>query len=73
MPRKRLPGEKADLMGSEGALSTDLLGMNDEWPIASRNGGEVILKDTARFTKGLSWFISTDHGVPVRLSRRLRS
>ncbi|RSL56200.1 hypothetical protein CEP54_008960 [Fusarium duplospermum] len=64
MPRKRLPGGKTDLIGSEGALSTDLLGMNDEWPVASRDGREAILKDTARFTKGLLWFISTDPGVP---------
>lgn len=65
MPRKRLPGGKTDLIGSEGALSTDLLGMNDEWPVASYAGREDILKDTARFTKGLLWFISTDAAVPV--------
>lgn len=65
MPRKRLPGGKTDLIGSEGALSTDLLGMNDEWPVASYAGREDILKDTARFTKGLLWFISTDPAVPV--------
>ena len=65
MPRKRLPGEKTDLIGSEGALSTDLLGMNDEWPVASYAGRKEILEDTARFTKGLLWFISTDPAVPV--------
>ncbi|KAJ3465060.1 hypothetical protein MRS44_005718 [Fusarium solani] len=64
MPNKRLPGGKTDLIGSEGALSTDLLGMNDEWPIACGKDRETILKDTARFTKGLLWFISTDPGVP---------
>lgn len=64
MPNKRLPGGKTDLIGSEGALSTDLLGMNDDWPTASYAGRREILKDTARFTKGLLWFISTDPGVP---------
>ncbi|RSM08147.1 hypothetical protein CEP52_004873 [Fusarium oligoseptatum] len=64
MPPKRLPGGKTDLIGSEGALSTDLLGMNDEWPVASRRDREAILKDTARFTKGLLWFIATDPSVP---------
>lgn len=68
MPKKRIPGEKTDLIGSEGALSTDLLGMNDDWPVASREGRALILEDTARFTKGLLWFISTDPGVPVSLS-----
>ncbi|KAJ4252796.1 hypothetical protein NW762_010702 [Fusarium torreyae] len=66
MPRKRLPGEKTDLIGSEGALSTDLLGMNDEWPVASRKQRKEILEDTARFTKGLLWFISTDQAVPEK-------
>lgn len=65
MPRKRLPGEKTDLIGSEGALSTDLLGMNDEWPVASRKRRKEILDETARFTKGLLWFISTDPAVSV--------
>ncbi|KAM0190106.1 hypothetical protein ACHAPI_009618 [Fusarium lateritium] len=66
MPRKRLPGEKTDLIGSEGALSTDLLGMNDEWPVASRKQREEILDETATFTKGLLWFISTDPSVPEK-------
>lgn len=64
MPRKRLPGGKTDLIGSEGALSTDLLGMNDGWPTADRAGRRAILEDTARFTKGLLWFIATDPAVP---------
>ncbi|KPM44302.1 hypothetical protein AK830_g2274 [Neonectria ditissima] len=66
MPRKRLPGEKTDLIGSEGALSTDLLGMNDEWPVASHEKRKEILEETARFTKGLLWFVSTDSAVPEK-------
>lgn len=68
MPRKRLPAGKTDLIGSEGALSTDLLGMNDKWPVTSRQGRAEILKRTATFTKGLMWFISTDPSVPVCLT-----
>lgn len=64
MPNKRIPGLKTDLIGSEGALSTDLLGMNDEWPTASYSRRREILQETARFTKGLLWFISTDPAVP---------
>ena len=63
MPNKRLPNGKTDLIGSEGALSTDLLGMNDDWPTASYARRKEILKETAAFTKGLLWFISTDPGV----------
>lgn len=65
-PKKRLPGGKTDLIGSEGALSTDLLGMNDEWPVASYEGRKRILEETARFTKGFLRFLATDEAVPVR-------
>ncbi|OBR05801.1 Xanthan lyase [Colletotrichum higginsianum IMI 349063] len=65
-PKKRLPGEKTDLIGSEGALSTDLVGMNDEWPVASHEQRARILEDTARFTKGFFWFLVTDEAVPKR-------
>lgn len=64
-PKKRLPGGKTDLIGSEGALSTDLLGMNDEWPVADYPGRKQILEDTKRFTKGFLWFLATDEAVPV--------
>ncbi|KAH8890199.1 hypothetical protein GQ53DRAFT_722106 [Thozetella sp. PMI_491] len=63
-PRKRLPNGKTDLIGSEGALSTDLLGMNDEWPVASYAGRRKIIEETARFTKGLLWFWANDKAVP---------
>ena len=66
LPRKRLPHDKTDLIGSEGALSTDLLGMNDDWPTADRDSRKAIIEDTARFTKGLMWFISTDPSVPAK-------
>lgn len=65
LPNKRLPGGKTDLIGSEGALSTDLLGMNDEWPVADHKGRKKILEDTKRFTKGFIWFLATDEAVPV--------
>lgn len=65
LPQKRIPGGKTDLIGSEGALSTDLLGMNDEWPTSSWESRADILNDAATFTKGLFWFISTDPAVPV--------
>ena len=64
-PRKRLPGGKTDLIRSKGALSTDLLGMNDEWPIVGHAGRTRILEDTQRFTKGFLWFMATDEAVPV--------
>lgn len=68
LPNKRLPGGKTDLIGSEGALSTDLVNMNDEWPVASYEGRRRIYEATSRFTKGLLWFITTDPAVPVSFS-----
>ncbi|OHE95866.1 xanthan lyase [Colletotrichum orchidophilum] len=69
-PQKRVPGGKTDLIGSEGALSTDLLGRNDEWPVASVERRKEILEDTARFTKGLFWFLATDEAVPIHYRRK---
>lgn len=66
-PQKRLPGGKTDLIGSEGALSTDLLGMNDEWPVATQARRLEILNETRNFTVGLMWFFANDPAVPVRL------
>ncbi|KAG6358546.1 hypothetical protein INS49_012063 [Diaporthe citri] len=63
-PSKRLPGGKTDLIGSEGALSTDLLGMNDQWSVADYQGRQKILEDTKNFTKGFLWFLATDEAVP---------
>lgn len=56
---------KTDLIGSEGVLSTDLIGMNDEWPTADAEGRQKILDETATFTKGLLWFFANDESVPV--------
>lgn len=64
-PRKRLPGGKTDLIGSEGALSTDLLGMNDKWTVVGHEGRKKILEDTQGFTQGFLWFLATDEAVPV--------
>ena len=65
-PRKRLPGGKTDLIGSESALSTDLLGMNDDWPMGNQQRRDEIIRETKRFTMGLMWFFANDEAVPVR-------
>jgi hypothetical protein len=65
-PRFRgIPNRKTDLIGSEGVLATDLLGMNDDWPTASRARRQEILEETTRFTQGLIWFFANDEAVPV--------
>ncbi|KAL5340628.1 FAD dependent oxidoreductase-domain-containing protein [Aspergillus crustosus] len=61
---KGVPNRKTDLIGSEAVLATDLLGMNDDWPTATRSRREEILAETATFTKGLIWFFTNDEAVP---------
>lgn len=64
-PRKRLPGAKTDLIGSEAPLATDLLGMNDTWATGAHDERQKILDDTALFTKGLLYFFANDDCLPV--------
>jgi len=64
-PTKRLPNDKTDLIGSEAALATDLLGMNDGWAAGTESERQRILEDTTRFTKGLFYFFATDESLPV--------
>lgn len=66
-PRKRLPGGKTDLIGSEAPLSTDLLGMNDKWATGTRDERQKILEETALFTKGLLYFFANDDCLPVSI------
>ncbi|KAJ5368818.1 uncharacterized protein N7496_008578 [Penicillium cataractarum] len=68
LPRlKGIPNRKTDLIGSEAVLSTDLLGMNDDWPSANDQGRQKILDETATFTKGLLWFFANDESVPLEI------
>ncbi|KAI4602588.1 hypothetical protein KJ359_007804 [Pestalotiopsis sp. 9143b] len=64
-PRKRLPGAKTDLIGSEAPLATDLLGMNDKWATGTHDERQKILDDTALFTKGLLYFFANDDCLPA--------
>lgn len=65
-PTIKIPNRKTDLIGSEAPLATDLLGMNDDWPVASYARRREILEETTTFTKGLMWFFANDEAVPVR-------
>ncbi|KAL2835941.1 FAD dependent oxidoreductase-domain-containing protein [Aspergillus pseudoustus] len=64
---KGVPNRKTDLIGSEGVLATDLLGMNDDWPSASQERRKEILEETRRFTQGLIWFFANDEAVPLSI------
>ncbi|KAJ5086590.1 hypothetical protein NUU61_007897 [Penicillium alfredii] len=61
---KGIPNRKTDLIGSKAVLATDLIGMNDDWPMANAYARQKILDETATFTKGLIWFLANDETVP---------
>ncbi|TPX19112.1 uncharacterized protein E0L32_011185 [Thyridium curvatum] len=68
-PTIKIPNRKTDLIGSEAPLATDLVGMNDDWPVASYARRREILEETTRFTKGLMWFFANDEAVPEKYRR----
>lgn len=70
-PKKKLPGDKTDLIGSEAPLATDLLGMNDEWATGTPADRQRILDETALFTKGLVYFFANDECLPVSVGSSL--
>lgn len=65
-PTCKVPRRKTDLIGSEAPLATDLLGLNDEWPVASYARRAEILDEATTFTQGLLWFFANDEAVPEK-------
>ncbi|KJR83460.1 xanthan lyase [Sporothrix schenckii 1099-18] len=64
-PSLKVPRRKTDLIGSEAPLATDLLGLNDEWPVATYARRAEILEEATAFTQGLLWFFANDAAVPA--------
>lgn len=66
IPRVNLPNEKTDLNGGH-ALSTNLYGMNWDYPGGTYAQREAILKQHLTFTQGLCWFLANDPEVPEKI------
>lgn len=62
-PNANLPNEKTDLNGGH-ALSTNLYGMNWDYPGGTYAEREQILKQHLTFTQGLCYFLANDPEVP---------
>ena len=58
-----IPNLKTDT-NNHGPFSTDYIGMNYDYPEASYERREEIVKDHIRYQKGLYYFISTDPRIP---------
>jgi len=61
-----MPNRKTDI-NNRGGFSTDMMGMNYDWPEASYKKREKMLREALSYTKGLLYFMTTDKRVPDTL------
>ena len=61
----RMPNQKTDINNNR-AFSTDMIGMNWDYPEASYEEREVIFQDHLDYTKGLLYFWGHDPRVPEK-------
>ena len=61
-----MPGRKTDI-NNRGGFSTDMIGMNHNYPEASREEREAIIREHIDYTKGLLYFYGHDERVPEEL------
>ena len=68
----RIRGRKTDT-NNHGAVSTDFIGGNWDFPAASWARREQIFQAHVRWQQGLMWFLSHDPRVPADLQRQMRT
>jgi len=68
----RMPGRKTD-MNNRGAFSTDMIGMNWNYPEASYRERKKILKAHLDYTNGLLYFMGHDERVPEEIRNEMLS
>ena len=66
----RMPGRKTDI-NNRGGFSTDMIGMNYNYPDAGYSEREEILKAHTDYTKGLLYFYGHDVRVPEELRNEM--
>ncbi|SHF85703.1 FAD dependent oxidoreductase [Fodinibius roseus] len=62
----RMPNRKTDV-NNRGGFSTDMIGMNHDYPEAGYEQRRAITRAHERYTKGLLYFYQTDPRVPKEL------
>ena len=65
-----MPDHKYDV-NNRGPLSTDMIGMNYEYPEGSYETREKIWNDHVEYTKGLLYFMTHDERVPEQLRNKI--
>jgi hypothetical protein len=68
----RIRGHKTDT-NNHGAVSTDFIGGNWDFPAASWSRREQIFQAHVRWQQGLMWFLSHDPRVPADLQCQMRT
>ncbi|MFC4025061.1 FAD-dependent oxidoreductase [Oceanobacillus longus] len=67
-----LPNGKTDL-NNYGAISTDNISMNYEWPEGSYAKREEIFQDHVNYNMGMLYFLANDRRVPMDIQKEVRS
>jgi hypothetical protein len=66
----KMPNNKTDI-NNKGGFSTDMIGMNHDYPDADYAKREQIIKAHETYTKGLLYFFGHDPRVPAELSQAM--
>ncbi len=66
----RMPNRKTDI-NNRGGFSSDMIGMNHDYPEASFEQRKAIIKAHTDYTKGLLYFYGHDERVPEQLRREM--
>ncbi|MGE5106133.1 MAG: FAD-dependent oxidoreductase [Sphingobacteriales bacterium] len=66
----KMPNHKTDI-NNRGGFSSDMIGMNHDYPEASYTERAAIIKKHEAYTKGLLYFYSKDPRVPVELRNEM--
>ncbi|MBR4994681.1 MAG: FAD-dependent oxidoreductase [Alistipes sp.] len=67
-----MPNNKTDI-NNRGAFSTDMIGMNHDYPEASYERRAEIIQAHKEYTLGLLWFMGNDERVPQQLRDQMLS
>lgn len=67
----KMPGGKTDI-NNRGGFSTDMIGMNYNYPEGSYEEREAIIEAHENYTKGLLYFYKTDPRVPAELQAEIQ-
>jgi hypothetical protein len=67
----RIPNRKTDV-NNNGAVSTDFIGRNYEYPTADYQTRQAIEREHERYTRGLMWVLAYHPRVPEEIRREVR-